>query len=554
LHKPVSPAILRSKVSVFADLHRNARALAAEVAERRRIEDQLHALNGSLERRVEERTNALRENQWQLRQAADTARLTYIHVDFEKGVARLAENFGVVMGYTFAPSQEVNISGLIQVLLAHIVAEDRPRIEAALQEFASGKPVPRIDYRIIAEDLGERWIESACFHEYSYDGKPLKSFLTHIDITQRKAAEEKLRDSEERFRQLADSMPHMVWTAHRDGLVNYCNARWFEFTGFGPEKYGRSPDWGSLLHPADLKRCTEAWANSVQSGEPHRIEYRLWDRHTNRYCWYLGRALPLRDREDRVIQWIGTCTDIDEQKRSEEDLRRANQILEQFAFSASHDLQEPLRNVAIFTQLFAKQYGAGLNEEAESFLRIITEGAQRMGRLISDLLAYTKIAHFDDNPVIIVDAEAIFQRVLKNLDRAVTESSATVTHDTLPPVSIREVHLEQLLQNLVGNALKYRKDDQAPQVHISSIQRDREVCFAVRDNGIGIAPEYQMEVFGIFKRLHANGTKYSGTGIGLAICQQIVTQHGGRIWVESEIGRGATFYFTVPAGRLNEAR
>lgn len=398
-----------------------------------------------------------------------------------------------------------------------------------------------------------RWIESAWYVETSPEGKPLKSFLTNLDVTDRKAAQEQLRESEERFRQLADSMPQMVWTARPDGHLDYYNARWYEFAGFGTEWHGDLANWEPLLHPDDLRHCYDAWYGSVRTGEAYRTEYRLWDGRAKRYCWHLGRALAVRDGNDRIVKWIGTCTDIDEQKRAEEHLRRANQALEQFAFAASHDLQEPLRNVALYSQLFKQDYGANLNEEANMFLGIITEGAQRMGRLVSDLLEYVQIAERDGELATIVDGERVFEQVLKNLRCAVQESHATITHDILPSVSIKDVHLEQILQNLVGNALKYRREDVPPCVHVSVLRQEKQWHFVVRDNGIGIAPDHQDSVFGVFKRLHAPRKKYSGTGIGLAICKKIVESYGGRIWVESKLGQGSAFHFTAPAAIEQES-
>lgn len=261
----------------------------------------------------------------------------------------------------------------------------------------------------------------------------------------------------------------------------------------------------------------------------------------------MGRAIPLRDEAAEIVKWIGTCTDIDEQKRSEEELRRANQALEQFAFAASHDLQEPLRNVAIYTQLLQKRHGAALTGEPNEFMRVIVDGAQRMSHLVSDLLAYTEVANSDREPVGTVDAEKIFEQVVKDRNDDVRESLAVITNDPLPSVPVKDVHLQQLLQNLIGNALKYRRDGQPPRVHVSAAKVDKQWHFSIQDNGIGIDPEYREQVFGVFKRLHANEGKYAGTGIGLAICQRIVERYGGRIWVESELGQGANFQFTLPA-------
>jgi light-regulated signal transduction histidine kinase (bacteriophytochrome) len=167
--------------------------------------------------------------------------------------------------------------------------------------------------------------------------------------------------------------------------------------------------------------------------------------------------------------------------------------------------------------------------------------------LASDLLAYTQVAGLEREPVTPVDAGKVFEQVLRSLQSAVQESHGTVTSGPLPFVAVKETHLQQLLQNLIGNALKYCKDDEPPFVHVSATQQDLQWRFAVQDNGIGIAPEYQAQVFGIFKRLHVKGGKYAGTGIGLAICEKIVDRYRGRIWMESAVGKGTTVYFTVPA-------
>jgi light-regulated signal transduction histidine kinase (bacteriophytochrome) len=227
-------------------------------------------------------------------------------------------------------------------------------------------------------------------------------------------------------------------------------------------------------------------------------------------------------------------------------LRLANEALEEFAYAASHDLQEPLRNVAIYAELFTKRYGANLNEEACRFLGIINEGAQRMGQMISGLLEYARADHLDEATPI-SDGEAVLDQVLQNLNRSVEESRAVITHETLPSVPIKAVHLEQLLQNLIGNALKFKKEGAPPRVHVSAGQQEDQWRFSITDNGVGIETQYQAKVFGLFKRLQSPRGEYAGTGMGLAICQRIVERYGGRIWLDSEAGHGATFHFTIPA-------
>ena len=419
LHKPVNPAILRSKVAVFAELYRKNRSLLAEVASRLKVEAQLREMNATLEQRVSDRTQEVRQNQRRLLQAADAAQLTYIEVDFPSGTARAGPNFGAVMGYTLSTAEQFSVSILTRTLLEHVVAEDRNRVQAALQQLIEGKPVPKIEYRVLGDDWTECWIESQWSVECDSDGSPLKAFGTHLDITTHKHAE---------------------------------------------------------------------------------------------------------------VQF-----------------RRVNADLEQFAYSASHDLREPLRNVAIYSQLFQRNYGSNLDERGTTFLGYIVEGAQRMGSLLGDLLKYTQALAVDSEPVAPTDTGKVLQQVLVDLQHMVEESNATITYDSLPIVSVHEVHLHQLLQNLIENALKYRQDNESPRVHISGIRDQGMWQISVQDNGIGIDPAYQSQVFGIFKRLHPKGGKYPGTGVGLAICQKIIERYGGRIWIESEADSGATFHFTIPA-------
>jgi PAS domain S-box-containing protein len=362
------------------------------------------------------------------------------------------------------------------------------------------------------------------------------------DLIERKSNETAFLASEWRFRQLADAMPQIVWTARPDGYVDYYNERWYEFTGFTRDKFGDA-SWEPVLHPDDVRLCYETWYGAVESGQPYRIEYRFWDRSENRWRWFMGRALPVRDR-GKIVKWFGTCTDIDEHKRVEDDLRRANSDLEQFAYSASHDLQEPLRSIKIYGELLTSRYGSKLDGQALEFLDFLRTGASRMEMLVRDLLAYTQVTRLNA-PGEATDANEALATTLANVQGAIVESGTTVTFDPLPPVRLHSTHLRQLFQNLIGNAIKYRSPERAAAVHVSAEQQSGFWVFTVSDNGIGIPPEYREHIFGLFKRLHS-GDEYSGTGIGLAICQRIVERYHGRIWVESEPGRGSRFRFALP--------
>ena len=231
-------------------------------------------------------------------------------------------------------------------------------------------------------------------------------------------------------------------------------------------------------------------------------------------------------------------------RRATLELQRSNAELEQFAYVASHDLQEPLRMVTSYLQLLERRYKEHLDQDAEEFIGFAVDGASRMQTLIQDLLTYSRVgtrgAAFEPT-----DCDAVLVRVLTNLEVAIEESGAEISHGGLPNVSLDASQLSQLLQNLIGNAIKFRGDN-PPCIRVEAEQRGHEWLFAVRDNGIGIDPRHGERIFQVFQRLHGIG-QYPGTGIGLAVCKKIVERHRGTIWVESQEGAGSTFYFTIPA-------
>ncbi|HEX5431653.1 MAG TPA: PAS domain S-box protein [Bryobacteraceae bacterium] len=363
------------------------------------------------------------------------------------------------------------------------------------------------------------------------------------DITEAKRFRDALAESEARFRQVADSMPQLVWTARPDGFVDYYNERWYDLTGFSRTEFG-DPGWQAIIHRDDLEKTIQTYRASIESGQPYSAEYRLWDRHEKCWRWFMGRAVPVRDGHGAIFKWFGSCTDIDEQKLVQEELQRANLDLEQFAFSASHDLQEPVRNVKIYSELLDRELGGHLSSDARMFLKHLRTGATRMQDLMRGLLSYTRAENFK-TPAEGADANEALRTVLTDLSSAAAEAGARITAEPLPSVHVRELHLQQLFQNLINNAIKYRCQERAPEIHVSAEQHNGYYVFAVRDNGIGIEPEYRESIFGLFKRLHTRN-EYSGAGIGLAICRRIVERYHGRIWVESEPANGSTFHFTIP--------
>jgi light-regulated signal transduction histidine kinase (bacteriophytochrome) len=249
--------------------------------------------------------------------------------------------------------------------------------------------------------------------------------------------------------------------------------------------------------------------------------------------------------------------DITEQKKAEAslqqtlaDLTRSNADLQQFAYVASHDLQEPLRNVASCLQLLEKKYKNNLDAKADQYIHYAVESSVRMKTLILDLLTYSRIGT-RGNPPKQTDCEQILDRTVKNLRSAISEAGAVITHDPLPTILADEAQLSQVFQNLIGNGIKFRREEQ-PHIHVSAAKNKKEWIFSVKDNGIGIESRHLDRIFVIFQRLHKRSQYGGGTGIGLAIVKKVVERHNGRVWVESEFGNGTTFYFTIPEKGITE--
>jgi len=287
------------------------------------------------------------------------------------------------------------------------------------------------------------------------------------------------------------------------------------------------------------------------------IDYPLEIHHRNGDITpVLYNASVYSDENGKVIGVFAAARDITELKKAEEllklkinELARSNAELEQFAYVSSHDLQEPLRMIASYLQLLERKYEGKLDKKADKYIHFAVDGATRMQNLIDDLLTFSRVTT-QANEFELTDIEVILNRVLTNLSVSIKENSATITHGTLPEIMVDGTQMTQVLQNLINNALKFRSKDN-PKIHISASQEDKYWLFSVKDNGIGIDPKYSERIFEVFKRLHKK-RDYPGTGIGLSICKKIVERHGGRIWVDSKLGEGSTFYFNIPVSNFDE--
>ena len=376
------------------------------------------------------------------------------------------------------------------------------------------------------------------------------------DNSRRMLAEEALRESEERLRMAVEAaeMGTWFWNIQQDKIRSSKKFRALFGLAAGAKLTYQA--FLNATHPDDRQRIDESFKNSLELGVPYDIEYRaVWP--DSSVHWIAAKGRAHRSPEGIAESMQGIVMDVTESRKSQEalkhgealerrslELKRSNDDLQQFAYIAAHDLQEPLRMVASYTQLLAKRYKGRLDSDADEFIAFAVDGAHRMQLLIVDLLAYCRVEttgkEFRET-----SSEAALEQALLNLRGTILESSGVVTHDLLPTVLADATQLVQLFQNVVGNAIKYRSPE-PPRVHVSAKKNSgSEWIFSMRDNGLGIEPKYFEKIFVMFQRLHSR-EEFSGTGIGLTVCKKIAERHGGRMWVESEPGKGSTFYFALP--------
>lgn len=368
------------------------------------------------------------------------------------------------------------------------------------------------------------------------------------EIADRIRAEVQLKKSETRYRLLAENATDLICIHSPEGVYQYVSPSCFTLLGYhSSELIGHSAyEW---IHPDDIPGVENSHRAVLEVLGPFQLVYRV--RHKDgHYIWFETNAQAICHQETgEVVKIQAASRDISDRRRIEKelaqhtaDLARSNADLEQFAYIASHDLQEPLRMVASYTQLLALRYPDKLDAQADKYIAYILDGATRMQQLIHDLLQYSRVGTHGKS-FQLVDCNEIMRQAISNLKLAIRQSEARITGQNLPQVFGDKTQLLQLFQNLIANAIKYR-GLQPPEVQIEARYREGEWLFSVQDNGIGIDPKHGDRIFQIFQRLHTR-EEYPGTGIGLAICKRIVERHRGHIWVESEPSRGAVFYFTL---------
>jgi PAS domain S-box-containing protein len=498
------------------------------------------------ERKRAERT--LRASEERLRLHAEISPLAVIEWDTDFLVTRWAGEAERIFGWTAAetvgrPIMELNL----------IFPEDVPIVDAVIGKLTSGESPQVVSAnRNVTRDgrvIHCEWYNSVLFDER---GKMVSVLSQVLDVTARQRTEAALRESGEWLRLALEAGRMAAWdwdVASGDVVWNEMH---FRMMGYAPgEVRPTYQAWADRVHPDDLEATAQLIRTCMAEHRVYTSVFRTrWPDGTVR--WLEARGDFEYEPAGRPLRCFGVMLDITDARLAEEELRRSiaeleqsNRELEQFAYISSHDLQEPLRQVRAFAQLLRTRYAAALDDKGGLYLRFVDEGAARMSALVQGLLEYSRVGAHEASAAP-TSAGAALDAALANLQSAIAEADARITRDELPVLTTNPTELAQLFQNLVGNALKFRREGVAARVHVGCRREGRGWLFEVRDNGIGIAPEHHQRIFQVFQTLHARD-RYPGTGIGLAICAKIVEQHGGRIWVDATPGGGSTFRFTLPA-------
>ncbi|SCG86238.1 sensor histidine kinase [Methanobacterium congolense] len=369
--------------------------------------------------------------------------------------------------------------------------------------------------------------------------------------------EKALRETQREKEFLADILEHASQPfaiGYPDGRMGLLNHAFEQLTGYTTEEL-HNIDWSTTLTPTEWREMENQKLDELnRTGQPTRYEKEYIRKDGSRVPIELLVSIQL-DVEGNPEFYYSFITDISERKKTEKiiettmnELEHSNKELEQFAYITSHDLREPLRMITSFLQLLERRYKDQLDEDANEFIGFAVDGAKRLDAMTNDLLQYSKITS-EKRELKPVNFEDVLQEALLNLKVPIEESNAVITHDPLPTIKGDEHLKVQLFQNIIGNAIKYRSQE-TPKIHISTKKEKNQYLFSFKDNGIGMSSEHLERIFTIFQRLHTH-YEYEGTGIGLAIAQKIVHQQGGQIWVESELGKGSTFYFSIPTQNAN---
>jgi PAS domain S-box-containing protein len=510
---------------------------------------------------LEARNDAVSEKN-RLEAVVDSLPVGVAILDSQGGNIRSNDAFEEIWGHPRPQPREVGDYAKFKAWWEESGNLVQPEEWASARALREGEPVVGQLMKIETFDGADRIVLNSAAPIRDAKGEIAGCVVAIQDITDLRRAEEALRRSERLYRAIGESIDYGVWMCAPDGRNIYASESFLKLVGLTQQRCSDF-GWGDVLHPDDAEPTVAAWIECVRTGGNWDVEHR-YRGVDGKWHPILARGVPVRDEKGEILCWAGINLDISALKSAEEriagsyeqarqeiarrqeveaDLRRSNEDLSQFAFAISHDLRSPLNAVTSFARQLKEDYQKELGEEADTYLSYITGATDRMRRLITDLLAYSRLASEGGGEAASLNSDQALRSAELNLQERIRETGTAITHDPLPDVAANSTLLVQLFQNLLENAMKFRGEE-APRIHVSAERQNQDWVFCVSDNGIGIAQEHLDQIFRIFKRLH--GDEFEGTGIGLAICKKIVERHGGRMWVESELGKGARFYFTLP--------
>jgi PAS domain S-box-containing protein len=535
---------------IEAELIRKNRELMAAEEKLQEQNEELQAIEEELRRNNEELLGTeqiLRERTQYLENLITYANAPIVVLNPKFQITRFNRAFEILTGRT--------ADSMVGREIEPLFPEDQREeiMLSMIRQLRGGKPWKTMEIPILHKQGAIRNVIWNSAVIYDTDGKSVLSIIAQgQDITDQIRATKALQESEARFRSVLDNSHDVIYRLNvQTGQYEYISPAAQAVVGFSPDELtAMNPETAlSMIHPDDLPLFRARVAELDVVGNVD-LEYRQQTKNGD-YRWISNHMSLIRDNNGRPLYRIGNIRDITTSKQIDEELRsyamrlkRSNEDLERFAFIASHDLQEPLRNVVSFSQLLSKRYTGRMDTDADEFIGYIVEGGKRMQDLVQDLLEYSRV-NMRGIPFMTTDCEELLDRVMQNLFLSIQESSTTIETTSLPTVLADPRQLAIVFQNLISNAIKFRSTN-PPLIHISADKIDDMWKFAVKDNGIGIDPAFNDRIFEIFQRLHTRD-KYPGTGVGLAIVKKIIERHGGQIWVESEVGEGSTFYFTLSA-------
>ncbi|MCK5473757.1 MAG: PhnD/SsuA/transferrin family substrate-binding protein [Planctomycetes bacterium] len=501
------------------------------------------------------------------------------HKQAEKALVESEERFRQVTENAHEWVWEVNPQGLytyvspvVEKILGYKVNEivekkyfyelfhpdDREELKKkAFDAFAEKKSFSELTNRNIHKDGQVVWLSSSGVAILDDDGKLLGYRGADINITSHKLIEQKAASEKALLCALMDNLPDRIYFKDIESRFIRVSKGLIKYHDLGsPKKVIGKTDF-DLFAGEHANKAYEDEKKILETGQPLLgiEEKETWP--DGKVTWSSTTKMPLRDKNGKIIGTFGVSRDITSRCVAEQrlahtalELKRSNADLQQFASVASHDLQEPLRMITSYLQLLVKRYEEKFDSDAKEFIAFAVDGAKRMQGLINDLLQYSRVGT-RGKPFAPCSLEDLVTRSIRDLGQKIEENQAVVTHTRMPNVIADSTQLEQIFRNIVNNALKYRHKEVLPKIHIACEQKGKEWVFSIKDNGIGMEKKYFDRIFVIFQQLHARN-EYGGSGIGLAVCKRIIERHGGQIWVESEFGKGSTFYFTLPVERNDE--